>query len=133
MLKITRKVEYALLALRHMQAKNPGSVSSAAEISDCYSIPNELLAKTMQLMARENIVEAVQGPRGGYRVKAKLSSINLIEFFEKIEGPLGLMDCYFDSDCVQMDCCTIRTPIQKINDNLRNMFSNMTVQEITSA
>ena len=133
MLKITRKVEYALLALRHMQAKQPRKVTTAAEIAERYFIPNELLAKTMQLMARENIVEAVQGPHGGYRIKADLEKINLTDFFETLEGPLGLMDCFFDSDCVQIDCCTIRAPIQKINDNLRNMSSKMSVQEITSA
>lgn len=133
MLKITRKVEYALMALRHMQEKEKDAVTTASDIAERYIIPNEILAKTMQLMARENIVEAVQGPRGGYRIKADLNKINLTEFFETLEGPLGLMDCYFDSECVQINCCTIRSPIQKINDNLRNMFSNMTVQEITSA
>lgn len=121
------------MALRHMQEKEKGAVTTASDIAERYTIPNEILAKTMQLMARENIVEAVQGPRGGYRIKADLEKINLTEFFETLEGPLGLMDCYFDSECVQINCCTIRSPIQKINDNLRNMFSNMTVQEITSA
>ena len=133
MLKITRKVEYALMALRHMQERDQSALTSATDIAESYAIPNEILAKTMQLMARENIVEAVQGPHGGYRIKADLDKINLTEFFEKLEGPLGLMDCYFDSECVQINCCTIRSPIQKINDNLRNMFSNMTVHEITSA
>jgi len=115
-----------------MQAKEFGTVTSASDIADRYAIPNEILAKTMQLMAREKIVDAVKGPHGGYRIKADLNKITLTEFFEKVEGPLGLMDCYFDSGCVQIDCCTIRSPIQKINDSLRKMFSNMTVREITS-
>ena len=55
----------------------------------------------------------------------------MIQFFEKIEGPLGLMDCYFDSDCTLISACNIRSPIQKINDNMRTMFENMSVGEIT--
>ena len=132
MLKLTRKVEYALIALRHMQAKSTEDVTSTKEIAKLYGIPQQLLAKTLQQLARENIVEAIQGPNGGYRVKIDLKNINLIEFFEKLEGPLGMMDCYFDSECIQLDFCNIRSPIQRINDNVRELFSKMTLLEITT-
>ncbi len=131
MLKITRKVEYALIALRHMQSKNVDELTSAKEIANQYGIPQQLLAKTLQQMARDRILEAVQGPAGGYRILAKLDRISLKDFFEKLEGPLGMMDCYFESDCIQISTCNIRVPIQRINDNLRNMFTQMTLQEVT--
>lgn len=132
MLKLTRKVEYALIALRHMQRKQPDQISSTKEIANAYGIPQQLLAKTLQQLAREKIIEPVQGPSGGYRLKAPLEEINLKDFFEKLEGPLGLMDCYFDSGCIQIETCNIRSPIRKINDNLRDLFTSMTVKEITS-
>ena len=131
MLKITRKVEYALIALRHMQSNNKKGLASAKEIATIYGIPQQLLAKTLQQMARDNIIEAVQGPTGGYRILAKLDQISLKDFFEKLEGPLGMMDCYFESDCIQITSCNIRVPIQRINDNMRNMFSEMTLHEVT--
>ena len=131
MLKITRKVEYALIALRHMQSNNKKGLASAKEIATIYGIPQQLLAKTLQQMARDNIIEAVQGPTGGYRILAKLDQISLKDFFEKLEGPLGMMDCYFESDCLQITSCNIRVPIQRINDNMRNMFSEMTLHEVT--
>jgi DNA-binding IscR family transcriptional regulator len=48
-----------------------------------------------------------------------------------LEGPLGIMDCYFDSDCIQLGACNIRTPIQRINENMRDMFSKMSLREVT--
>ena len=131
MLNITRKVEYALIALRHMQSKNNTDLTSAKEIATKYGIPQQLLAKTLQQMARDRIIKAVQGPTGGYKIAANLKSISLKDFFEKLEGPLGMMDCYFDSECLQITNCNIRIPIQRINDNMRSMFSQMTLQEIT--
>ncbi len=131
MLKITRKVEYALIALRHMQSKKLDELTSAKEIATQYGIPQQLLAKTLQQMSKDGIVEAVQGPAGGYRILANLDHISLKDFFEKLEGPLGLMDCYFDSDCIQISTCNIRVPIQRINDNMRNMFSQLTLREVT--
>jgi Rrf2 family protein len=131
MLKITRKVEYALIALRHMQLKESEELTSTKEIATRYGVPQQLLAKTLQHMARDGIIEAVQGPAGGYRVATNLEQISMKDFFEKLEGPLGMMDCYFDSDCIQFGSCNIRVPIQRINDNMRNLFSQMSVQEVT--
>ena len=132
MLKLTRKVEYSLIALRHMQGKSIDAISSTKEIANHYNIPLEILAKTLQHMAKENIIEAINGRRGGYRIKAKLNNINLVEFFEKVEGPLGLSDCFYDTNCMQIKFCNIRTPIQRINNNMINMFRNMSVQDVTN-
>ena len=131
MLKITRKVEYALIALRHMQLKESEELTSTKEIATRYGVPQQLLAKTLQHMARDGILEAVQGSAGGYRVATNLDKISMKDFFEKLEGPLGMMDCYFDSECIQIGACNIRVPIQRINDNMRNLFSQMSVQEVT--
>ena len=131
MLKITRKVEYALIALRHMQLKQSEELTSTKEIATRYGVPQQLLAKTLQHMARDGIIEAVQGSAGGYRVATNLDQMSMKDFFEKLEGPLGMMDCYFDSDCIQFGSCNIRVPIQRINDNMRNLFSQMSVQEVT--
>ena len=131
MLKITRKVEYALIALRHMQLKQSEELTSTKEIATRYGVPQQLLAKTLQHMTRDGIIEAVQGSAGGYRIATNLDQISMKDFFERLEGPLGMMDCYFDSDCIQMGACNIRVPIQRINDNMRNLFSQMSVQEVT--
>ncbi len=130
MLKLTRKVEYALIALRHIQAKGQDNLSTAKEIAEAYSIPAQLLAKILQQLARENIVEPVQGPNGGYKMKVNLHDINMTNFFELLEGPIGIMDCSFDSNCTQLSQCNIKSPIVKINDTILNMFRNMSVADV---
>jgi len=131
MLKLTRKLEYALIALRHMQMKGD-ILSSTKEIADMYTIPRELLAKTMQQMARLEYIDAVQGPLGGYRIKKVLSKISLTQFVEEIEGPFGMVDCSISSDCIQINNCNIRIPINKINQNIRSIFNDIHVADITS-
>lgn len=132
MLKLTRKVEYALIALRHMQSKEAGAVTNTKEIAETYGIPQQLLAKTLQQLARDGIIEPLQGPAGGYRIQADLTKITLKEFLETLEGPIGLMDCYFDTECSQLSACNIRSPIEQINESLRILFDSMTVQEVTT-
>tara|TARA_Y100000590_G_scaffold49476_1_gene52327 strand:- start:65 stop:463 length:399 start_codon:yes stop_codon:yes gene_type:complete len=131
MLKITRKVEYALIALRHLQQLEKGQLSSARSMASIYGIPQELLAKILQKLAKKNIVQAIKGPSGGYKISSDPNKINMTEFFEIMEGPMGIMDCYFDTQCEQLNGCTIREPIVRINDSIRSMFNNMTLADIT--
>jgi len=131
MLKITRKVEYALIALRHLQRIEDGQLSSTKEIADTYGIPQELLAKILQHLSKKDIIEAVKGPAGGYKLVQDPNAINMTKFFEIMEGPVGIMDCYFDSGCGQLNACNIRTPINRINDSIRSMFDKMTLADIT--
>ena len=129
MLKITRKVEYALIAVKHLK-ENSGNLIPANEISSSYGIPKEILAKTMQKLAKENIIKSVKGPYGGYKAMDQSSSTTLNDFFEILEGPTGIMDCYFDSGCDHLTNCNIRTPINKINDSIRNLFDKLTLADI---
>jgi Rrf2 family protein len=131
MLKLTRKLEYALIALRHMQDKKDTFIS-AKEMADMYLIPQELFAKILQQMAKLNYIKAAQGPRGGYRMRKDLTEISLTQFIEDIEGPIGLVDCTINSDCVQLDNCNIRMPIKQINNNIRAIFNGIRIDDITS-
>jgi DNA-binding IscR family transcriptional regulator len=54
-----------------------------------------------------------------------------MDFIEKVEGPQGLVDCNIEADCDLVEYCNIRKPIRVINDNLKNMFSNISLSEIT--
>jgi len=131
MLKLTRKLEYALIALRHMQDKGDTFIS-AKEIAETYLIPKELLSKTLQQMARLNYIKAAQGPRGGYRIRKDLKKISMTQFMEDLEGPIGIVDCNINSDCIQLDNCNIRMPLKQINNNIRTIFNEIQVGDITS-
>ena len=131
MLKLTRKLEYALIALRYMQDK--GDIfTSAKEIAGMYLIPYELLAKILQQMAKLNYIKAAQGPQGGYRIRKGLTEISLTQFVEELEGPFGMVNCSISSDCIQLNNCNIRMPINKINDNIRSIFNDIPITDITN-
>ena len=128
---ITRKLEYALIALRYIQGQSEDKVVSAKEISGVYRIPLQLLAKILQELTKHNILEATQGAHGGYKLKKSLDQMNLTALIKILEGPIGIMDCSIDTKCVQLDICNIRKPINRVNDAIISMFDNLTLSEIT--
>ena len=131
MLKLSRKLEYALIALCHMQNTRDTFIS-AKEIAEMYLIPLELLAKTLQQMVKLNYIKATHGPMGGYQIRKGLTAISLTQFIEDMEGPIGLVDCTINSDCIQLDNCNIRIPIKQINSNIRAIFNGIRMGDITS-
>ena len=131
MFKITRKLEYALIALRYIQGQSEDKVVSAKEISGVYRIPLQLLAKILQELSKHDILEATQGAHGGYKLKKSLDQMNLTALIKILEGPIGIMDCSIDTNCVQLDICNIRKPISRVNDAIISMFDNLTLSEIT--
>ena len=130
MLKLTKKVEYALISLAHMSNQEGDKLSSAANISEKYLIPSEVLAKLLQKLTSYGIIESVRGPLGGYRLKKDIQSINIFDLIEKIEGPIGLMDCAIKTECDQIDCCTIKKPLTKINEKIIKTLKEITLDQI---
>ena len=66
MLKLSKKSEYALMAVRYLAINSAGKYSTAKEISEFYNIPYELASKVLQQLVRKNVISSYQGIRGGY-------------------------------------------------------------------
>ena len=131
MLKVTKTIEYGLIAIRHISKQN-NKLCSSKKIATKYHIPVEILAKTMQKLCKKGYFKAVQGSKGGYFLNRNLNSIYLIDFIEDIEGPVGIVQCSVDTSCDILDFCNIRSPINKINQNIKNLLNNVSLYEITN-
>ena len=131
MLNITKSVEYGLIAIRHIN-NNKNTIVSTKEIANLYYLPYELLAKILQKLCKKKYLAAIKGPNGGYKMKKQLNNISLIKFIEDIEGPVGITKCSIDLECEQIETCNIKSPIDKINQNIRTMLSNTSLSELTN-
>lgn len=130
MLKLTRKTEYALLALGHLCHDDGGSATKVREIADTYNIPFPVLAKVMQQLARHNFVEPIKGAQGGYRLKVDPVDIDLWQFLEQMEGRSAIVGCFVDDDCTQLPTCMIRSPLHVIDDTIKSVFHGMTLKDV---
>ena len=99
-------------------------------IANQYNIPKEIMAKTLQKLSKKNYIKAIKGPKGGYFIKNSIKNINLIKFIEDIEGPVGISTCSKNEECYLIDCCNIKDPINKINNNIKNILSKVKLKDI---
>jgi len=55
-LKLTKKADYGLIALRHLAVARSRTSASAKDIADSYGIPLPLLSKVLQKLARGGLL-----------------------------------------------------------------------------
>jgi Rrf2 family protein len=133
MLQLSKKVEYALIALRHMAMNQRGQVFTAKEIAATYEIPYELLAKVLQKLTKSGVIVSTQGMRGGYSLAKKPDQIQVSHIINVIEEEkASIAECYAEGGegCSLFDGCTIRKPLGKMQNNLNALFDKTTLEQI---
>lgn len=119
MLKFSKKVEYGLMAMLHMDTVKNGNLAAAREMSELYHIPPELLGKVMQALVRAGLVRSEQGARGGYRLGRPLEEVTLGQVVEALDGPVHIAPCQDNpGSCGQFPSCNIREPVARVQKQL---------------
>jgi Rrf2 family protein len=85
MLCLSRKADYALIALGHI-AERPGKVVSAREVAEAYDLPQALLMNILKTLHNKGILQSIRGARGGYLLGADLGRISLYDLIGHLEG-----------------------------------------------
>jgi Rrf2 family protein len=132
MIKINRKMEYALMCLKHMGTKAQDELTTARELCDLYQMPFDTVSKVMQQMNNVGICHSLKGVKGGYTLTKQLSEITYMELSEVIEGKSFEMKCETNSGgpCELIKSCNIISPVQKINYHVAGLFKQLTLEEL---
>jgi Rrf2 family protein len=93
MLRLSKKADYALIAMRHLAGAQADGSVSAREIAESYGIPAELLAKVLQRLVRSRLLVSVQGTRGGYRLAGDARLLTVADVIQAIDGPVAVTAC----------------------------------------
>jgi FeS assembly SUF system regulator len=131
MLRVSRKADYALIALKHLAQHGHSEALSAADISSAYRISAPLLAKVLQRLARKGILEVRHGSNGGYTLARNPASITALEVVQAIDGPISITSCSTRrGDCDQLSNCTVRDPLRRVNDSVLQVLNQVTLLQL---
>jgi Rrf2 family protein len=133
MLRLSKKADYALMAMKHLATRQDAASSSAREISEAYEIPLELLAKVLQRLVRARLLVSLQGTRGGYRLGRTASAISVADVIQAVDGPVTVTACSADDhNCDQFSKCSIRDPLWKIRGRILETLTTVTVADLAA-
>lgn len=131
MLRLSKKADYALIAMRHLASGEAGSSASAREMAESYAIPPELLAKVLQRLVRAGLLRSVQGTRGGYKLVRDAQLMTVADVIQAIDGPVAVTACSPDDhNCDQYERCEIRDPLWKIKSRIVDALATVSLAEL---
>jgi Rrf2 family protein len=133
MLRLSKKADYALIAMRHLAGGDAGSSASAREIAESYAIPPELLAKVLQRLVRAGLLVSVQGTRGGYKLVRDAQRMSVADVIQAIDGPVTVTACSSEEgNCDQFEKCNVRDPLWRVRERILSALDECTIAELAA-
>ncbi len=134
MLRLTKKADYGLMALKYLAEQAMSSSSAAASakaIAEAYHIPPQLLAKILQTLAKSGLLISHAGTNGGYALARAAHDISAFEVIRAIDGPLFITSCItIHGTCDLAGHCTIKEPLRKVNDSITSLLSDLSIADL---
>jgi Rrf2 family protein len=132
MLKLTKKADYGLIAMRHLAEHADLGACSAKDLAEMYMMPQEALAKILQKLTKAGLLVSQYGTNGGYTLARDPRRISAFEVIRAIDGPLFITSCSAaNEDCEQSDRCTVREPLRRVGRSIEEVLNRLTIWEMT--
>lgn len=127
---VPKQVEYALMALGDMQDANPGRLFPVRELCDRHQVPFDVMSKTMQRMARAELLRSVQGANGGYQIIRDLETVSLLDLMEAVVGEVAAVNCLKKCGCARSEHCSISSTMRRLNEKMSALYAGMMVADL---
>ena len=133
MLRLSKKADYALIAMKHLALRADAHSSSAREIAEAFDIPVELMAKVLQRLVSRGLLGSQQGTRGGYQLARPAAHISVADVIQAIEGPVTVTACSTEEgQCEQFSKCNVRDPLYRVRDRILSALGECTIAELAA-
>lgn len=134
MLRLTKKADYGLMALKFLAEHGDTASLSAKDIAEAYHIPPQLLAKILQRLAKEGLLRSHAGMNGGYTLARSSKEISAFEVIKAIDGPLFITSCVTESGlCDLTNSCTIKEPLARVNESISDVLKKIRIYDLVES
>lgn len=131
MLKLTKKADYGLMALKYLAEHPETPAFSAKDLADAYGIPPQLLAKILQRLTKTGLLRSHAGMNGGYALARDARLISAFEVIRAIDGPLFITSCFKGAkSCELTPSCTIKEPLARVNETISGVLRSISIQDL---
>jgi Rrf2 family protein len=133
-MKLTRRSEYALLALIHLARTRREGYVAVAEMAEAQGLPPKFLEQLLVALKHAGLVKSLKGPHGGYRLARPAEKISLAEVIRLLDGALAPTESvstyFYESTPVEREKRLLRV-FKEIRDFVSAKLEKTTLADVT--
>jgi len=132
MAKLFKASDAAALALHALAflAQTKGKLVRTCEIAEHYNVSEAHLAKVLNRLSKQGLVNTTRGPRGGLSLAKSADEIALKEIYEAIEGPFELSRCMFGLPICDGSGCMLGAFFKRTASVVEKMMADTKLSEV---
>lgn len=133
-MRFSTRTRYGLRFLLRLAQQPDGSLVQLGQVAQEENISSGYLEQIVRALKPLDILFAVRGLGGGYRLARPASRINLEEVFARLEGEISPVSCLSGGKhCERQDTCTSRQFWHELDEHVRTFLRKRTLQDILDA
>lgn len=135
MLSLTRKADYAFVAMAELARRDPEH-ASARELAETIGVSLPMLTNVLHQLVQFGLVASTKGAKGGYRLSRAARTISLADMIDAVQGTIRLAACcggdpeVADADCDLERSCRIKEPVRRVHRGLREYLSRVSLADL---
>ena len=129
---VSTKGRYALRVMVGLALRRDGEYVPLKEIAESEGISQKYLESIMALLSKGNLVDAVHGKGGGYRLNRKPEEYTVGSILKLTEGSLNTVSCTTQGPnaCNRATCCHTLPMWEKLDRMVDAFFEGITLADL---
>jgi Rrf2 family protein len=133
---LSNSCQYGIRAMVYIASQPPGNgMTGIRKISTDLKLPTPYLAKILQQLVRQKILNSAKGPHGGFSLQKDPRKISLLDIVVSIDGDGIFTNCVMHSgSCITSDKmkkpCPLHADYEIIRKDLIGLFSSRSIHDL---
>lgn len=131
-MKISTRGRYALRMMLDLAINNNGEPIRLKDISKRQGISDKYLEQIISVLNKAGFVRSIRGSQGGYMLNREPKEYTVGMILRLTEGSLAPVACldYEPNDCERQNECVTLILWEKLNDAIKGVVDNITLQDL---
>jgi Rrf2 family iron-sulfur cluster assembly transcriptional regulator len=132
-MRLTTKGRFAVMAMVDLAMRGSRGPVTLSTISERQQISLSYLEQLFGKLRRNNIVESVRGPGGGYNLARPGNTISVADIVVAVDEPIDATKCSGDGNCRDGDKCITHDLWMGLNEKIFDYLEGVSLQQLVDS
>jgi len=132
-MRLTTKGRFAVTEMVDLTMRGGRGPVTLATISTRQKISLSYLEQLFGKLRRNDIVESVRGPGGGYCLARQAKEISIAEIVVAVDEPLDATKCGGKGNCNDGKSCTTHELWMGLNEKIHDYLASVSLQQLVDS